>query len=272
MGDSHWKLFVDQLGMTIANDRFMLTTAGAPISDGTDSTFELDQSTEIESIVAELESMIRRAYGQYCGLARAMELVGERWSLLIVRDLSVGPKTLAGLQHGLPRIPADTLTARLRELEHAGIVRRRAVSEDAVGYELTGYGTELEEIMLRFSRWGAKSLGDPRPGEIVTTDSLVVAIRAAFDPAAARGVHACYEIRHGNEIVIHVRVADGTAEVGPGPLPDADLVLEAGTALTELMTGELSAADALAAGSVTITGDPALLARFTELFTISRNR
>lgn len=272
MGDSHWKLFVDQLGMTIANDRFMLTTAGAPISDGTDSTFELDQSTEIESIVAELESMIRRAYGQYCGLARAMELVGERWSLLIVRDLSVNAKTVAELQHGLPRIPADTMTARLRELEHAGIVRRRAVSEDAVGYELTEYGTELEEIMLQFSRWGAKSLGEPRPGEIVTTDSLVVAMRASFDPAAARGVRASYEIRYDNEIVIHIRVADGTARVAPGPLPAADLVLHTGPAITDLMTGELTPAAALASGAVTITGDPALLTRFTTLFTISEKR
>jgi DNA-binding HxlR family transcriptional regulator len=268
MGDSHWKLFVDQLGMTIANERFMLTTAGAPISDGTDSTFELDQSTEIESIVAELESMIRRAYGQYCGLARAMELVGERWSLLIVRDLSVSPKTLAELQHGLPRIPQDTLSARLRELEHAGIVRRRPVSEDAVGYELTAYGTELEEIMLRFSRWGAKSLGDPRPGEIVTTDSLVVALRAAFDPSAAHGVRASYEIRYDNEIVIHLRVADGAAQIAPGPLPSADLVLETGTALTDLLTGELTPTDALATGTATITGDPALLTRFTEMFSI----
>lgn len=268
MGNGHWKLSVDQLGVTIASDRFQLTTVGAPTTDGSDSTLELAESNHIEAIVSELESMTRRAYGQYCGLAQAMELVGERWSLLIVRDLSVGPKTVAELQDGLPRISADTLSNRLRELEHAGLVRRRPMANDAVGYELTEYGGELEDILLRFSRWGARSLGEPRPEEIVTTDSLVVALRSVFDPGAARDVRASYEIRVDDEIVFHIRVNDGNAHVGPGPMPDADLLLEPGVVLKKMMSGELTAADAIANGSVKIVGDPALLERFTEMFTI----
>ncbi len=272
MGDAIWKLSVDQQGVTIASDRYQLTTAGSPLADGDltvdDSSFALAQEDRIEAIVSELESITRRTYGQYCGLSRAMELVGERWTLLIVRDLSVGPKTVAQLQQGLPRIPADVLSARMRELEHARIVRSRPMADDAMGYELTEYGNELEDTLLRFSRWGAKSLGDPRPEEIVTTDSLVIAVRSVFDPSAARGVHASYEIRVGDEIVFHVRVNDGTAHVGPGPLPDADLLLDPGIVLKALMAGELSAAEAITTGSVKIVGEPALLQQFTEMFVI----
>jgi DNA-binding HxlR family transcriptional regulator len=272
VGDGQWKLSVDQQGVTIASDRFQLTTAGSPITTGEvtvdDPTFALAETSQIEAIVAELESMTRRSYGQYCGLARAMELVGERWTMLIVRDLSVGPKTIAGLQHGLPRIPGNTLSARMRELEHTGLVRRRPMPNDAVGYELTEYGSELQQILLGFSRWGAKMLGEPRPDEIVTTDSLVNAMRSVFDPDSAQGVRASYEIRVDDERIFHIRVADGTAHVGPGPLPDADLRLEPGFALKSLMDGQLSAEEAIANGTVKIVGDPALLQRFTEMFPI----
>src|SRR5437660_5772958 len=163
-----------------------------------------------------------------------MEVVGEPWTLLIIRDLSVSPKTVAELRHGLPRIDADTLSARLRTLEQANIARRRPMPNDTEGFELTEYGAELDQILLRFSRWGAAMLGDPRPDEIVTTDSLVTAMRSVFDPAAARDVRASYEIRVGDEIVFHIRVYDGHAHVGPGPMPDADLLLEPGVALKPL--------------------------------------
>jgi DNA-binding HxlR family transcriptional regulator len=272
MAAGQWKLSVDQQGVTIASDRFQLTTAGSPIQNGRtavdDPTFALAETSEIEAIVAELESMTRRNYGQYCGLARALELVGERWSLLIVRDLSVGPKTITGLQHGLPRIPPDTLSVRMRELEHVGIVQRRPMANEAVGYELTEYGAELEKILLLFSRWGARMLGEPRPEEIVTTDSLVIAMRSVFDPDSARGIRASYEFRLDEERIFHIRVHDGTAHVGPGPLADADLKVEPGFALKLLMSGEVSVADAIANGSVKVVGDPALLELFTEMFTI----
>src|SRR6266508_430486 len=129
MGDGHRKLSVDQQGVTIVSDNFQLTTKALTAANGdpsVDSDFAL---TQVNNIVSELESMTRRAYGQYCGLARAMDLVGERWTLLIIRDLSVHPKTVAELQHGLPRIDAHTLSARLRELEHAKIVRHRPMSD-----------------------------------------------------------------------------------------------------------------------------------------------
>jgi DNA-binding HxlR family transcriptional regulator len=271
MTEVRWKLSVDQQGVTIANDRFQLTTAGSNVDkDFTvdHEAFEMAQPSQIETIVAQLESMTRRTYGQYCGLARAMELVGERWTLLIVRDLSVRPKSVADLQRGLPRIPQETLFVRIRELEYAGVIARQPAADDSVVYELTEYGGQLEDILLRFSRWGTQMLGDPRPEEIVTTDSLVVAMRSTFNPDAAHGVDVSYEIRVGSDKVLHIRVGDGIAHVGPGPLPDADMVFEPGVLLKKLMSGEVTAAEAIETGSVRFTGEPGLLQLFTELFAI----
>ena len=166
--------------------------------------------------------MAERSYGQFCGLARALDLVGERWALLIVRDLLVGPKRFTDLRRGLPRIPTNILTTRLKELEQTGIIERRLLPRPAgaIVYDLTEYGRDLEDVVLRLGRWGARSLGFPRPGEIVTPDSMVVALRAMFRPEAAAGVSASFELRLG-PTVLHAVVADEkcTANVGPAPKP-----------------------------------------------------
>jgi DNA-binding HxlR family transcriptional regulator len=213
--------------------------------------------------------MSNRSYGQFCGLARALELVGERWALLVVRDLFCGPKRFTDLRRGLPRIPTNILSVRLRELEAAGVVRRRLLPRPAAGvvYELTEYGQELEEALLKLGLWGAKSLGEPQPEEVMTTDSLIMALRATFLPASARGLRAAYELRVG-EIVIHARIDRGVLNVGEGPLSDADLVIEAGPAIRAMMAGELSPGDAVESGTVRLTGDPDLLTRFAEVFQI----
>jgi DNA-binding HxlR family transcriptional regulator len=213
--------------------------------------------------------MSHRTYGSYCGIARALEAVGERWALLIVRDLILGPKRFTQLRRGLPRIPSNVLSARLKELEDAGVVRRRLLPrpESGIVYELTEYGRELEDILLRIGIWGARLLGEPRPEDTVNADSLMLALRATFQPDAARGVRAAYEL-HLGDIVFHARVDDGKLDLGEGPLPDADLVLETDLALRLLMTGELSPAEALDRGSVRISGKRELLDRFVELFRI----
>src|ERR1700741_1119431 len=110
-----------------------------------------------------------RGYGQFCGFARALEVVGERWTMLIVRDLLVGPRRFGELERGLAGIPSNILASRLKELEVADVVRRRALAapERGVVYELTAYGHELEDVVVALGRWGAKSLDVPRPGEIV---------------------------------------------------------------------------------------------------------
>jgi DNA-binding HxlR family transcriptional regulator/putative sterol carrier protein len=213
--------------------------------------------------------MGKREYGQFCGLARAMELVGERWALLIIRDLLVGPRRYTDLRRGLPRIPTNILAARLKELEQSGVVRRRLLPRPAgsIVYELTERGAELEEAVLALGRWGARALGEPRPDEIVTAESTVVALRTTFHPDAAGDLTAGYELRLG-ETVVHARIHDGEAEVGEGRLPGADLVIEADPRLRALLAREVTPAEAVAAGSVRLTGDPDLLGRFVEIFRI----
>jgi len=214
-----------------------------------------------------------RTYGQFCGLARALELVGERWALLIVRDLVLGPKRFTDLRRGLPRIPTNILSARLKELEQSGVIHRRVLPRPAgsVVYELTPYGRELEPIVLRLGRWGARSLGEPGPTDIVTTDSIILALRATFLPGAAAGPPVGYELRMG-DVVVHAAVRDGALATGAGPLPDTApsrrLVIETGPAFRALLARELSPADALASGEVHVTGDAALLDRFVDLFAL----
>lgn len=215
--------------------------------------------------------MAERSYGQFCGLARALDLVGERWALLLVRDLLVAPKRFTELRRGLPKIPSNILSTRLRELEEAGVVRRRALPLPASGlvYELTEYGQELEEIVLRLGSWGAARLGDPRPGEVLTADAMVIALRAMFRPAAAQGLRADFQFEIGTT-VFHARVDDGALTAGVGPLPDPDLIVAAGPAVRALFAGELTAHQAVQDGLVQLSGratDPvALLEAFTTAF------
>jgi DNA-binding HxlR family transcriptional regulator len=210
-----------------------------------------------------------RVYGQYCGFARALELIGERWALLVIRDLLVGPKRFSDLQRGLPKIPSNVLTARLKELEEAGIVRRRAQALPAGGvvYELTEDGRELEETAIALGRWGAKHLGAPRADEIVTDDSLAMALRTIFRPEAAGHDDIGFEL-HVGEIVVNAQVHDGTVVVGRGTLPAPDLVVESGPEIRALMAWEITPKEALANGTVRVRGKRALLDRFVAIFRI----
>jgi len=213
--------------------------------------------------------MKTRSYGKYCGLAHALDVVGERWALVLVSDLLRGPKRFTDLQRGQPRIPSNVLSARLKELEDAGVVRRRVLPRPpgGVGYELTEYGRELEDIVLHLGLWGAKSMPDPGPDDVVTADTLLLALRSTFRPEAARELRANYELRVG-EIVVHARVDHGVLEADEGPLAATDLVLETDASLHPLLTGELSPTEAIESGTVQVTGKRKLFARFAEVFHI----
>jgi DNA-binding HxlR family transcriptional regulator len=217
--------------------------------------------------------MASRGYGQYCGLARALELVGERWALLIVRDLLVGPRRFTDLRNGLPRIPTNVLSDRLKELERDGIVRRRILPRPAaaVVYELTEYGSGLEDAVMRLGLWGAQSLGTPAPDEIITADSIVIALRSTFVSQAAHDTCLTFELRLG-PVVVHACIDHGRLVAAEGGLPKPDLVIEAGPALKQLMSGELSPDQAVAAGLVHLQGNPRLLDTFVRLFHIPTYR
>ena len=214
-----------------------------------------------------------RGYGQYCGLARALELVGERWALLIIRDLLVGPRRFSDLRRGLPRIPSNVLSDRLKELEERGVVQRRILPRPASAtvYELTPYGAEIEEAIMRLGTWGAQALGEPRPDEIVTADSMTIALRSTFVPGQATGKHLSFEL-HMGPVVLNGRIDNGNLQVGEGPVPQKDLVVYTGPALKRLFDRSLTPQQALEADLVTIEGDPALLETFAQVFQIGSHR
>lgn len=217
--------------------------------------------------------MGQRRYGQYCGLAHAVELVGERWTLLIVRDLLVGPKRFTELRRGLVRIPTNILSARLKRLEADGLVRRRVLPRpaSAVVYELTEYGRELDEIVLALGRWGARTLGDPHEDDLVTPDSIITALRATFRPEAAVGLDLIVELRVG-DVVVTARINDGVLTAWEGSASDTsdtsdaedttdttrtpDAVLTIGPRLRAMLAREITPAQALAEGTLTVSGEP----------------
>ncbi|SNR31666.1 transcriptional regulator, HxlR family [Haloechinothrix alba] len=213
--------------------------------------------------------MTGRTYGQFCGLARALELVGERWAMLVVRDLVLGPKRFSDLRETLPRVPSSMLSARLNELEQAGVIRRRVQPhlEASVIYELTEYGGELEPVLLQLGRWGARSIGEPGHDDAFTLDSAILALYATFQPEAASEVRVNYELRFG-DMVVHAMVDDGVLKVAEGALPDADLVIET-FRLKQLLAGEVTPSELLAGGEADVRGDLELLNLFVELFHIA---
>lgn len=214
--------------------------------------------------------MTGRTYGQYCGLARALELVGERWALLVVRDLVLGPKRYTDLRETLPRIPPSMLSARLNELEQAGVVRRRVLPnlDATVVYELTDYGSELEPMLLQLGLWGARSLGDMCADDILTLDSAILSLYTTFLPESSTDVRVTYQVHFGPSIVVHAMVDDGGIKVAEGAHADADVVIEALGPVKSLLTGELSPREAITAGLIRVHGDLELLDRFGELFRI----
>ena len=128
-----------------------------------------------------------RTYGDPCGIARALDVVGERWALLVVRELLLGPKRFTDLRAGLPNLSPDVLSQRLRELEADGLVTRRRLPPPAGSkvYELTERGLELEPVILALGRWGT-SVPFPPDGHELGPDSTILALKTVFDPKAAR--------------------------------------------------------------------------------------
>src|SRR4051812_35889412 len=210
--------------------------------------------------------MTNQEYGQFCGLARAAEIVGQRWTLLILRDLSVGPRRYSDLVAGLPGIPTNTLALRLKELEQEGLVTRTAPSgsERSVVYSLTPRGAELGPALDALSRWGAGGMRTPREGEIVTTASMVSALRvAAGDGVVPKSWDTAYTV-HVGEVTVHLVMRDGTITVEPGAADAPDLVITAGPQIRDLLAGELDAETAVATGVVQLDGDAALFPRFVD--------
>ena len=202
---------------------------------------------------------IRRTYADGCAAAHALDLVGERWALLVVRELLLGPKRFTDLRAG----------QRLRELEGAGVVRRRRLPPPAASrvYELTEWGMELEPVIIRLGRWGSRSPSRPRDAAL-GVDSLILSFRTMFDPQAAEGIGAVYELRFGEDR-FRAEVADGRFEVERGGAGRPDAIIETDPAtLAALVYEGRGLAEALRSGDVKIEGEVAEVERFLSLFAL----
>jgi DNA-binding HxlR family transcriptional regulator len=209
-----------------------------------------------------------KSYEQYCVVARTLDVVGERWTLLIVRDLLMGPKRYTDLRAGLPGIATDILTARLRRLEEAGFVRRRELPRPAPAtvYELTDEGLELRHAIFALGRVGMARMGGPEPGEEVRAERLVIGLRLSFHRERFGDLTESYELTIDGEPYT-VEVRDGAVETRPGTAssPAIELRTDADT-LVALLTGELAPGDALARDRAVLEGERSALKRFVEAF------
>lgn len=210
----------------------------------------------------------KRSYGDACGIARALDLVGERWALMVVRELLLGPKRFTDLRAGLPHVSSDVLAQRLRGLEQAGVVEHRRLPPPYASqvYELTMRGRALEPVLIELGRWGGANAPPPSDDMCMSLDAHVVSLRTLFDPARAGDFAARIELRLGEER-FRVEIADGAVEAERGTLPDPDAVIETDpTTLIEVLHGHRPLAKALKAGTMRFEGDVEKARRFTELF------
>jgi DNA-binding HxlR family transcriptional regulator len=205
-----------------------------------------------------------RSYDDGCGIAHALDLVGERWALLVVRELLLGPKRFTDLRAGLPGVSANILSQRLRELEADGIVARSTLPPPAPAavYALTARGAELEPVVLALGGWGVRSPTLPRDAPL-GVDSVILSLQMQVtrtDPPAT------YELRLG-EYRFAVRLRDGRVDVARGPAehPEAVIATTPRT-LDAIVSGERTLDDVLAAGEATVDGDERAAARFATYF------
>lgn len=209
----------------------------------------------------------KRTYDDGCPVAHGLELVGERWALLIVRELLLGPKRFTDLRAGLPGVSADVLTQRLRELDEAGILRRRKLSPPAGSriYELTEWGTGLEPIVVGLARWALRSPSIRSEADL-GVDSVVLALKALFDPDAAEGFDSTVAL-HLGENEFAVRITEGSIELTRGVPDDPNLTLESDPAtLAALLRRQIRLAQAIDVRGLKVGGTRRTAERFLRLF------
>jgi DNA-binding HxlR family transcriptional regulator len=212
-----------------------------------------------------------RKFDQYCPVAHALSLVGERWSLLIVRELLHGPRRYTDLTHGLPGIGTNILAARLRDLEESGVVQKRTLPPPAAStvYELTEYGAGLKEALYALARWGARTIGPPGPDDELYPEWGVNALPALFDAEAARGLTETYVlVVDGDAFSAHV--VNGSLEATIGAAEEADVVVEVDMeTFFGLTSGELTPKDAVKSGRAHVHGNLEALERCFRVLTLA---
>ncbi|MEU4530387.1 winged helix-turn-helix transcriptional regulator [Micromonospora ureilytica] len=207
-----------------------------------------------------------RSYGDPCGVARGLDIIGERWALLVVRDLLLGPRRFNDLLGGLPGVSPNVLSQRLRQLTEHGVVHRRDLGPPTRVhlYELTEWGRALEPILLQFGRWGSHS--PQLPDGALGIDSLLLSIKASFDPARAPELAGTYAF-HIDADTYLADVADETVRIRRGTAPDhPDAALSTDIDTLRAVCGqEITLTAAVESGALRLSGDEDGRRRLTDL-------
>jgi DNA-binding HxlR family transcriptional regulator/putative sterol carrier protein len=212
--------------------------------------------------------MPEHRYQQYCGLARSLDVAGDRWTLLIVRELMPGPRRFTDLIDGLPGISRNLLTERLRALERDGIVARPELPPPAARqvYELTDDGRDLGGAMVPLIAWGARRLGDRKPTESFRARWAALAMAAFADREPAKGVSETYQYLVGRS-AFHFTVDNGSIQLHDGRAEDPSVVLTTDEETwADIASGKITASSAAATGALTVAGDRQAAKRLGKIF------
>jgi DNA-binding HxlR family transcriptional regulator/putative sterol carrier protein len=212
--------------------------------------------------------MARHRYQQYCALARTLDVAGDRWTLLIVRELTPGPRRFTDLLDGLPGVSRNLLTERLRALERAGIIARHELPPPAARrvYELTEDGRDLAVAMAPLIAWGARRLGERKPGESFRARWPAVAMAGLADREAARGVSESYQYVVGDS-AFHFTIDDGSIQLHDGRAQDPAVTWTTDEETwVDIASGKITASSAAAAGALTVAGDAEAAKRLRKIF------
>jgi DNA-binding HxlR family transcriptional regulator len=211
--------------------------------------------------------MANRSYEESCAAAHALDLIGERWALLVVRELLFGPKRFTDLKTSLPAVSPNVLTQRLAELEEHGVVRRRKLAPPASVwvYELTEWGLQLEEVIKALGRWGVLSPLH-RKDAYMGPDALMLSFRTMFDAELADDLEAIVEL-HVGEDVFCASIVDQEMELVRGLADEPDAVIRGDVpAIASVVYGGRKLTEAIRAGDLVVEGDRAIARHFVELF------
>lgn len=212
--------------------------------------------------------MTTKSYNQYCGLSYALDVVGERWTILIIRELMAGPRRFKDLIDGLPGISTNLLTERLKALEQQHLLVRRVLPPPAGStvYALTPLGLALEKSLLELGRWGSQFVPPTPDGvAVLHASSYALTLKTFFRPEVAKGVHESYEL-HIDDEILQVHINDGEITVQQGEAHLASAILYTSVQIyLGLLTGNVRPDQALADGLIRIQGDPDALRRFLSM-------
>jgi DNA-binding HxlR family transcriptional regulator len=214
-----------------------------------------------------------RTYGQFCAAAKALDVVGERWTLLIVRELLLGPRRFTDLLNAMPGLSGSLLASRLRQLEAAGVIGREQLPPPAGSwvYQITEVGLGVALVVKALADWGIRLLETPGPEDTIRADWLALHMAVSAPAEIVAGVRETYQI-HIDDEVLHIWLTGAGVQARPGPAPGApDLIIWTDqAAFIELSLGRADLAELVAARRARVAGDAATVGRAARLFSYSR--